>query len=77
MADGQFGKFVFVVPKCHANCLKTIDLFFSHCSSCCSTPKIFGVTYMFPSVDPWPWRGPFTLALHASNDFCQFDLIGP
>ena len=37
----------------HANCLKTIGLLFYHCSSCRSTPKIFGVTYMFSSVATW------------------------
>ena len=34
----------------HANCLKTIGLLFYHYSWCRSTPKIFGVTYMFSSV---------------------------
>ena len=35
----------------HTNCLETVDLLFSDYSCCCSTPNIFGVTYMFSSVD--------------------------
>ena len=45
----------------HANCLKTIDLLFFYCSLRFSTPKIFGITYMFSSVESEQERSSITI----------------
>ena len=43
-------RFCYAKSLCHADCLKTIDPLFFHCSLCFSMPNIFGVTHMFSSV---------------------------